>query len=192
MALPVIASTYRVAFNWTSTLLTTTAENVMHFRESGTGVELLSAALLAHVSSGMWQQTDQTSHISSLDITALDGSALTQHLSTGSTAAFSGNGVSTDPIPQVAVLVKHITGVRGRSHRGRSYLPWLVESLQSKGQYLESTRASQEVAWGVFLSSMRTDGWDPVVASYTLASAEDITSYVVEPLTATVRRRQKR
>jgi hypothetical protein len=97
-----------------------------------------------------------------------------------------------DITPQVCVLLKAITGTRGRSHRGRSYLPWVAESLNTAGVYSESSRASQEVAWNVFLSAMKTGGWTPVVASYTLAVATDITNYQVETITATQRRRLKR
>lgn len=164
----------------------------MHFREASTGVETLEALLLTSVKIGMWQYTGTGEHIESFDCTPLDGSSNTSHTPTGLTADWTGSISVADITPQVAVLVKSVTAVRGRSHRGRSFLPWCAESVNTAGTLSESTRASMEVAWNLFRTTMATGGWAPVVASYKLAEATDITNYHVEPITATQRRRLKR
>lgn len=190
--LPVIPSTWRVAFNWFDTVTAATAENVMHFREGSTGVLDLSAAIDSHVSAAMWQQTTANQVIQSLDLTPLDGSGLTQHFITGSGVKYSGELSGGDYIPQGCMLVKNITGVRGRSHRGRIYLPWVAESAQSNGTLSGSGVSSMTAVWNNFLAAMRTDEWAPVVASYTLGTAEDTIAFTAESKMATQRRRMRR
>lgn len=190
--LPIITSTWRVAFNWFDSTTAVTAENVMHFREGSTGVLALSAAIDSHVTAGMWQQTTANQVIQSLDLTPLDGSGLTQHFITGSGVKYSGDLSGGDYIPQGCMLVKNLTGVRGRSHRGRVYLPWVAESVQSNGTLTAANVASCTTAWNTFLAAMRADEWAPVVASYTLGTAEDTIAFTVEPKMATQRRRMHR
>lgn len=190
--LPVIASTYRVAFNWKSLSITGTAENVMHFREGATGVEDLSVALTNNIKGPMWQHTSSNSIIDSWDVTPLDGGGLTSHVLAPTTADFHGQQAAGDILPQVCALVKHVTGTRGRSHRGRSYLPWMAEIIDSNGLIDPGNVATGQAAWSAFLHAMQLEQWNPVVASYTLAEATDITAYVYERPSATQRRRMKR
>lgn len=192
MPLPVIEDVYRVAFNWRNANLGVEYENVMHFRQVVDTPVLITVALEGAVTADMWSATTTNTTIGSLDITKLDGGSLTQHYVTSGAPKWVGTQTAGDISPQVAALVKHVTGVRGRSHRGRSYLPAVAETANSNGTIVPGVVTELQTGWNNFLDAMTGADWAPVVASYLLATAEPITNYVVEALTATQRRRMHR
>jgi hypothetical protein len=95
-------------------------------------------------------------------------------------------------IPQVACVVKLTTTERGRSKRGRIFLPWVNEGIADQGTMTASRVTSMQTAWTTFLSDMSTNNCPVVVASYKLASSAIVQAATVESLFATQRRRQPR
>jgi hypothetical protein len=131
-------------------------------------------------------------HVATRQIIPLDGSTATATL----TATIVAGGSGGDWVPQSAVLVKHQTAHRGRSGRGRTYLPLIGEMNISAGIFDPGVISTVQPAWDTFLSTMNTANWSPVVAHYDRAhsgvgaAAYPILRYVVEGFTATQRRRQ--
>lgn len=191
--LPTIPNTYRVALSWFHTDLKTAAANVMHFRKSGSNPAALWTALDSHVTSTMWNLTDSHGSIAEVTITPLDGSSVSLPEPTGSPAKWSGGTTgSHNPVPNVAAIVKFVTGKRGRSYRGRIYLPWIEEAYIDGLTLDNSQRTAVQTAWATFLTAMTGDGFDLVVASYKLSTAETVLASGVENDIATQRRRAKR
>ena len=187
--LPVITDTFRVALNWTNG--SRTAENVMHFRGPGDAAALMGD-LDSHVTREMWNATNQDTIWNTASITPLDGSSATSEFPFGG-ASNANRGIQTgQPIPQSAAIVKLTTALRGRSFRGRLYLPDVAENIQDAGELLDTMVSTWQSAWDDFLADMSGAGFPLVVASYTLASAEDVTSVLCESQTGTQRRRQSR
>ena len=92
----------------------------------------------------------------------------------------------------MANIVKFVTGLRGRSYRGRVYLPFVDESTQAQGHIVAGKITDGQGAWEAFHTDMSTDGFELVVASYLHSTAEDVIAVLFERDTATQRRRNKR
>jgi len=123
-------------------------------------------------------------------ITKLDGVSATQTFTGGN---WIGGSASGDMIPQVARLIKLQTGFRGRSRRGRVFLPFVAESAQNGGNMIgDSAGPLVTTAWNTWRGDLIADGFNLVVASYKLEDAEDVTVCTAETPTATQRRRQSR
>jgi hypothetical protein len=95
-------------------------------------------------------------------------------------------------VPQVAAILKQLTAKRGRSYRGRLYLPFIAEGQIGNGGINGTSRATATAAWIAFHTAMTSAGFDWVVASYLLATAEPVVAVGVEGFTATQRRRLAR
>ena len=190
--LPVISNTWRVSFSWHNDNTPHTAANVMHFRKGGGSSAALWTSLDSHVTTAMFTMQPNYAHVTEVDITPLDGTGLTVPNATGSPTKWSGNGGSGDFIPAMANIIKMLTAKRGRSYRGRIFLPWVLEGMQSNGTLSGNNVTTTSGAWATFLTAMIGDGYAPVVASYLHATAEDITALTCESAGATVRRRQRR
>lgn len=190
--LPVIADTYRVAFNWVQSGLGLGATNVMHFRKSGTNPAALAAILDGDVAAAMWSCQGTNSKIHSLQITPLDGSSVSFPFDTGSPAKWSGTDANNAPVPNVSNIIKLLTAKRGRSYRGRVYLPWVDEDRQGAGKVDAGTLPTLQAAWVAFNAAVTADGYEWVVASYTHATAEPVVAVLAETYIATQRRRQVR
>src|SRR5215467_1998334 len=198
--LPVIPFTYRVALRWSESTSGQAAVNVMHFSAglSGTSPGDLAAALNSHVSIDLWLGAVSTARVQTLDIIDLNSS-------TGATVSFTtvgtgwGGAGSGEFVPNVPALVKFKTGLRGRSRRGRIYLPFQGEANIHNGQITPSSiLTTANTAWVALQNGLQagTPAFSHVVASYhpTLVAGGDaiapITSYAAELLTASMRRRQ--
>lgn len=164
----------------------------MHFVKAGGNPADLWTKLNAHVTASMWNQTITSSKIVLATITPLDGSGVTLPQPTGAGANWAGNQSPGDIIPSSAVVIKTLTAKRGRSYRGRHYLPWPAESQCDSGQFTSGTRNASTAAWIAFHAAMVADGWTPVVASYKLSTADPIIAVAAEIYLGTVRRRQFR
>lgn len=123
------------------------------------------------------------------DYLPLDGTSAT----TIKIHARAGSGGVTDALPaQTSAVVKHTTGLRGRAHRGRTFLaPW-VENLSDAGGHIPlATRTSvlnQFLGWNAALIS---GGWNHVVASYLGAgSFANVTGYDMDVYFKVQRRRR--
>ena len=186
MTLPIITDVFRVAFNYTGTA--GHATNVMHFRNSTDSPATIAADIDAKVTSTMWSFMPNTSKLDSVDITPLDGVTPTYTL-TGINQLGNTDG---QPVPAVCAVLSLRTAVRGRSSRGRLYLPWVSENVMNAGVLDGTVQGVYAAAWDTFFESMITSGSQIVVASYKLASAEDVINIIANPTVATQRRRQQR
>jgi hypothetical protein len=190
--LPVIADTFRVACNWVAGASGQHAVNVMHFYSPAATSADVATAFENHVDHDMWLVCNQNCFIESLSITPLDGLSPTLLHVTDITTNKWGGDATGDPIPQVAALVKLTTSLRGRSYRGRLYLPFVAENKQDSGRLSSSEVASMNTAWAAFIADMLTAGTTLSVASYKHSTRHSALAAVVEIETATQRRRQSR
>jgi hypothetical protein len=63
------------------------------------------------------------------DVLPLDGTSSTVSYTTASAGSAGGNASGSDMPEAIAQIIKWQTGTRGRSHRGRSYLPGVRSNL---------------------------------------------------------------
>jgi hypothetical protein len=193
-ALPIIADVFRVAMNWTEPG-GQTATNVMHFRDvaGGNTASDLMTALDAHVTANMWLAVFTGAVVTDVAITPLDGTSATDHFQPATPSHWTGQN-GADFVPAGSAILKLATTKRGRSHRGRVFLPFLPESSQTKGVLDSTQEAATTTNWTTFLHALEgaTPAWDWVVASYKLATADAVVVVSCEPMIATQRRRQGR
>jgi hypothetical protein len=143
-----------------------------------------------HVTTDMWRTCSDEARIATVDIAPLTVNPLTvQH------ATVSGGWVgpnSGEYIPQVAAIVKLLTTVGGRRHRGRVFLPFTREGIVSAGALTGATAATVEGAWLAFMNDCQADDLYLCVASYVASSSQDVSNILCEAQTGTQRRRQSR
>lgn len=191
--LPVITDVMRVSLNWQETGGSgATAANVMHFSAFGMGASALATAIDAHVTASMWGHTYLNSRVPFFDVTPLDGTSATFRFVTGIPSKWEGGGSSSDPILAACALLKLQTNARGRSFRGRIYLPFVSELNNNSGTLNPTTLTSMQTAWNNFQTAMTAAGAPLVLASYKLADSFPLTAITVESSLATQRRRQRR
>lgn len=188
--LPVIADVFRVSLHWTG-VNGLSAENVMHFRASGGTASGLNTALQAAMSAAMWGPVASSAAIDSANILELDGSSGGQEFVWAADAKWTGQQ-ATETMPGVAAVVKHVTGLRGRDRRGRTYVPLIAEGAQASGLLLAAIPIAMTTAWENFRVAMAAANFVPVVASYLNGFATTITQYFPESAVGTQRRRQGR
>jgi hypothetical protein len=164
----------------------------MHFTISGGAVGPLITAIDANVTAAMWGQTSVDSAIDSYTLTPLDGSSASVVHPTGSPAKFKGPQTTQPVVPQVAVINKLTTSLRGRSYNGRTFLPWPTENVVNNGNFDATTRGTMDTAWGNFITAMSGAAHDVLIASYKHSTAALVIGHQVEALLATQRRRQPR
>lgn len=194
--LPVIANTFRCALNWTMSDFGGSAENVMHINTSVGGKTAADVfeAITDALQADMFAAQYSNAFVKSVSITPLDGTSATVEFITPGTGAWVG-GSSGQPIPQQANIIKLSTGLRGRSFRGRLFLPWVAENATVNGSIGSTLATTITTAWTAFQAALAADAdgpWVQVVASYKLAVATAVTAYGAEPETGTQRRRQSR
>jgi hypothetical protein len=194
-ALPVIAQTYRVALNW-RTSGGQIAVNVIHIHTAAAGVNAVDIMenLDDSVGSNMWLGVSSSAVVTLVAITPLDGVTATSDFAPAVPAGWTG-GSSGDFSPATAILVKETTALRGRSHRGRVYLPFAGEPAISDGTLDGTIAATMTTAWTGFQAAIAVDATTPMsicVASYKLATQIAVDTFNVEALVATQRRRQGR
>lgn len=189
MALPVIADIFRCVFRWTQGAGGANPINVMHIAGVTSTASDVYDSIDVSVTRDMWQWVPGSEAVFAIDITPLDGSSATQTFPTGSGTKWQGEA-GGDSIPQGAGLIKWTTAKRGRSYRGRTYLPMVAESQQAGGTM--QNVSTVQTAWEAFRVSMATETNPVVVASYKLSTAEIVTAVLAETSLATQRRRLKR
>lgn len=176
-----------MAFVWTNGA-GGSAANIMHFR--ATTATALFTALNANVTAAMWGFPASAWSISSVNITPLDGTSPTV-INPVSGVKWTGTG-GADSIPSCAAIVKETTNKRGKSYRGRIYLPNVGETSQTNGALVASIVLSSQAAWDTFYTAMSTATCIPAVASYKFSTAENVVKFTVEGMAGTQRRRQSR
>lgn len=198
--LPVIANVFRCALNWTAG--SQTAVNVIHIFVDPTGTQAPSEvfeALDDFVTQAMWTPVSSSAGVASVDITPLDGVTATASFSTAGAARWTGSeGGDIQVAP--AAIVKMQTALRGRSHRGRIFLPFLGEGATSGGQLVGGRDVTTTAAWAAFQTALQGDAVSRavVVAAYDRrhagagAAAHFVTSFLCELELGTQRRRQGR
>jgi len=163
----------------------------MHILRSGTTASVIASSVDANVTAAMWGCVWPTATVNHISVTPLDGSSATYQLNT-SGAKWTGSAAAGDPIIAAAAMIKLTTSLRGRSNRGRLYLPFVCESVQQGGTIIAGTVTSMQTAWNSFLTAMVAAGSQPVVASYLHAVQHPVAAYTVETFLGTQRRRQTR
>lgn len=190
--LPVITDVYRVAFNWQNSVNSQIATNVMHFHKSGSNAAAVSAIIDAAGTASMFIGQSNQASITQFVTTPLDGTSVSFPQTPTSPAHWVGGAGTGDFVPQVAILLKLLTLGRGRSARGRVYLPFAAESVISEGALLTATKTSLNAAWIAFHTSLTASSLDWVVASYKNSTAANVAALGFENTTATQRRRLRR
>jgi hypothetical protein len=198
--LPVLPNVFRVTFLYTPVAGQAPPANVMHFHTSQTGTAAgnLYTAINANVTSAMWGSLTTGTFVTTVNIIQLDGVSPTFTYSTGSPTKWQGTSGGT-ATPQVSTLLKLGTGHRGRSYRGRIYLPNTASSAFSIGVVSGPLVTSIGAAWNTFINALAVATPTPYtlqVVSYQRPPAHgapfttDVTTLTCESYTATQRRRQ--
>lgn len=190
--LPIITDVYRVAFNWQNSANAQIATNVMHFHKSGSNAAAVSAIVDAAGTASMFIGQPGTCSITQFVTTPLDGTSVSFPQTPTSPAHWVGGAGSVDFIPQASILLKLLTLGRGRSARGRVYLPFTAESVVAQGVLASGTKTSLNGAWIAFHTALTSAGLDWVVASYKNSTASNVAALGFENQTATQRRRLRR
>lgn len=188
--LPEIAGVFRVALEWTGGG-TTKAVNVMHFYAPDKSPTEIFTAMDGVVTPAMWGAVSSSANVDAVKITPLATNASTEEFAPVNTTVWAGSG-GEEYIPAVANLIKLSTPFRGRSFRGRLYLPFVGESQQNGGLLNQTVVTDVQGGWDDFKLSMLAFGMELVVASYKLAEATNVTTLTCERPVATQRRRQDR
>jgi hypothetical protein len=177
-----------VTLNWETS--SQHAHNVMHF-EAPTATEAdVFAAFTAHRTTAMWAPVADVAVITSLDIIKLDGTSSSLSFDTGGGSGWHSTAGSAW-LPQGSGIIKLATGLRGRSNRGRVYLPFLAESSQSSGFLDPGITTPTTAAWVTFANDMASDNAALGVASYKNATWHQAVNVICESATGTQRRRQR-
>jgi hypothetical protein len=194
-ALPVIADVFRCAWNW-RTSGGQTATNVIHINCASAANDPVPVMELFDdwVGGNMFEATGDAAQVFDVAITPLDGSSATQHFAPATPANWTGL-ITGDFSPASCALIHLGTSLRGRSHRGRIFLPFVGETAMSNGSLTSPHPGDITTAWQTFQSNLASDPQNPadlVVASYKLASDRIVGTIVCESVLATQRRRQGR
>lgn len=187
--LPVIADTYRVALQWVAAD-GQKAINVIHVRKSGSSATAVATAVNAAAPVHMAYQAPTSVQMNLITVTPLDGTSPSFAL-TASGAHWVGERTG-EFIPGTSIVVGLGTNRRGRSYRGRVYLPFCAEELVTNGAIASADAAVVNTAWAAFGANLLTAGFDWVVASYMHATASTIIITHVLTGCGTQRRRQER
>jgi hypothetical protein len=188
--LPVIADTFRTVWHWTDG--GQHAVNVVHVRcPTGDALDV-AGGIDGSLQTSQFALLNSSATFGTIEVTPLDGTSPT--LLHNMTSIHKTGGGGGQPVPQVACLVKLVTGLRGRSHRGRIFLPFASESEMDSGSFDATDAGVMQTAWGNFETALAAlpKPIELVVASYKLAEAFSVTAVSVELETATQRRRQTR
>ena len=189
MPLPVITNTVRVAVRGTMPSGQRWI-NVWHIRKPAgpilaadiTAIDGLFPRFYLGAAIGAGQfvftQCNPAVTMEDLTYTPLDGSSASTviaHLATGAAA-----GVDTLPSEVTAVMTLR-TLLRGRSHRGRIYLPTFVETINTAlGTILVGTAAALITQLIGVQANLVAAGYEIVVASYLLASATSVSTFTMD------------
>jgi hypothetical protein len=159
-------------------------------RRSASSAGAVAGLLDSSAQALQWDPVQSTAVVTELRVTPLDGSGATFVLTT-SGAKWTGR-TAGEAVPAEAALISFRTALRGPRHRGRIYLPWVGEASQSNGAIAAASIANMNTGWTAFISALSAGGATLVIASYVAASAQAVSSFLVEAQSGTQRRRQSR
>lgn len=190
MPLPFIEGVHRVVLNWTGAN-GTSAANVLHLQDGGTDAEALWTIFEGEVIANLFNCVATSGIISTVTVTPLDGVSASQDFTAPATALWKGETAGEATFADSCV-VKLRTAERGKSKRGRIYLPFVAEGAMVTGTVGTGSLAAMQAAWDSFVAGLETAGAPLGVASYKLAVWTPLTSLLVEGALGTQRRRQGR
>ena len=189
MPLPVIAGVSRVAVNWIyAEDFPLRATNVMHFDSGLLSPSDLVDALNANVQTHQFETMPDNVLCENVVVTPLDGVSGSFE---GALPDWHGSSGVGDFSPAAGAVVSLKTAKRGRSYRGRIFLPFCVDTIAGAGVMDQANADELAAAWNDFGAAISGDGATPVVASYTLGTAEPVTLYTVDTVLGIQRRRQE-
>lgn len=190
MVLPVIDGVMRVAVEWTcSDLVGLSAVNVMHFWTNSETQASLLPAMNSNWQTHQGELMDSDTTVLRATAQELDGVSASI---VGTLDNWTGSSGSGDNSPAYCAVVRLGTALSGRSHRGRIFLPFVLESVITNGLFDAPNAAELAAAWADFQTAMQVDGWNQVVASYLLEEQQEVTNYSVDRVAGIQRRRQER
>ena len=178
-----------------------TAVNRMHVLSSWLpSLEVFNRFVIAWPT-GFMAHTSTLVTLFQIDITRLDNQTATESFFPTGTD-FSGTVVDGEINPAVAILIKYTTGFRGLGSQGRTYAPFIAESVGANGRLATAFHSGISGAWTEFINTLSTQTIPMQVVSYgrfdhpTLPDApavnHTVTAVAVNPVLATQRNRQSR
>lgn len=189
-ALPIIPNCFRVALRWSDSG-GRYAVNVIHIRKAAATPQDVFDDIDATVNSDMWVPVSNAFTIRTVEITPLDGTSATEEFVTTAGAKWSGASAG-DWSPASSAIVTLRTATRGRSARGRVYLPYVAESSMVNGTLTGAVEVSVSGGWTTFVAGLIVAGSNLVVASYTDVADRFVVTATCQDALATQRRRQDR
>jgi hypothetical protein len=170
------------------------AVNVIHVSSTDTAdnvVSELDAAMHGAPAPDMWAGMADTAAVYGFELTPLDGTSASIHHTFADPIPGQGDG---QYMPAVAQVVTHRTATRGRSARGRNYIPFIAESGFTDGHFGGDLDVVVAAGWNSFRLSLAALAIPItfVVASYKHSEAHAITHTDQQHFAGTQRRRQSR
>lgn len=107
----------------------------------------------------------------------------------------TGTGTGTPLTPNTSVLVKKLTNRGGRKGRGRMFVPGQGVSeidVDENGVIATSDLAAMQLEWGDFYTAMNAGSCPPYLLHSDGSTPDPITSFQVQQVVATQRRRLRR
>jgi hypothetical protein len=197
MPLPVITLTVRCAISGAIASGGRWA-NVLHFRKTSGAIDAAALNALesevvkvyggaAYAGGAYWlQYAKTTTTVDSIIMTPLDGTSA----STFYSPAFGGlQGTDSLP-PEVSEVITLRTTSRGRSYRGRIYLPAWVEADSNNGLLFAADITAVLTNYTGFATALGVINWENVVASYLHSTAAKVTSVTMDNKFDSQRRRK--
>jgi hypothetical protein len=174
------------------------------FQGTATGAVANQAALNALLTNvvGKWQTNFLTTACKLIFPTTVVWQQCTAYFYNGATTAAmtalqaitggAGTAASSGVPNQCALVATHLTGLPGRSNRGRTYLPGPAVGLLAAGQLGTASTTTVANAYAAFMSAILHDATapvNPVVASNKHGTSQAITSIRVDTKCDVQRRR---
>src|SRR5215831_2671331 len=193
MPLPVISGVYRVSIPWQDlgTSVGVRPVNVLHIEAlsgpASTVATNIASALSAH-GSAMFDTLYTGLTMETIQVLPLDGtSAAIDEVVPGTV----GGGGSGGVLPQVCTVVSLKTATRGSRGRGRVFVGPMGETQVSNGVVATASLSTMGAAWPAFQSALvaASPSMGLVVASYEHGSAAPVTSFRIDTIVGTQRRR---
>jgi hypothetical protein len=159
-------------------------------RKSGSDAHAIGIDVGAALVANMWHPAVSTANFNDISVTPLDGSSATVKVSM--VPYDSAGSTSGAWSPASAAVVSIQTAKRGRSYRGRLYIPFIGEAAISDGSLVSGQADDVLAGFTSFKAALTTAGVEWVVASYKHSTAELVTGFYVMSQLGTQRRRQTR
>lgn len=198
MAFIPIPNTARVSieFNWGGVTVVIT----LYFNKASAWTDAQLTALAGDINGWV---ADELLPLMSSDIELISTNATDQSSSSGSSIDVAAAGTPAGEVAQpsiaqnVAAVVTHRTANRGRSYRGRNYIPGLpITAMQTVGTLSAATISALVAAYAALSDVETAEGCTHVVASRfadkaprTTGVTTPITSYTVDSNSDSQRRR---